>query len=118
MSWWVHLSGEDGGILESRTVRSDGATIALGGEASCQLNVTYNYARPFAAVRFSLRGLEGRTIEETRDVLARAVERLGTQRTADYWDATPGNAGHALSILLRWADEFFPTQPGAVWRVS
>ena len=32
-----------------------------------------------------------------------AVNQLGTSTDSDYWKATPGNAGHALNILLYWA---------------
>ena len=40
--------------------------------------------------------------------------RLGTERSDDYWEATPGNAGHAALILRNWAMK----HPDAVWRVS
>jgi len=35
--------------------------------------------------------------------LQKAISLLGTERDPDYWKATEGNAGYALSILLGWA---------------
>lgn len=32
-----------------------------------------------------------------------AIKQLGTDIDPDYWKATAGNAGHALSVLLCWA---------------
>jgi len=48
------------------------------------------------------------------DDLRDAVGELGTEQAEDYWDDTPGNAGHALSILLSWAEE----NPSATFSVS
>lgn len=35
-----------------------------------------------------------------------AVNTLGTVRDNDYWKPTPGNAGYALAILLKWAGQY------------
>ena len=43
-----------------------------------------------------------------------AVKKLGTTQDSDYWKPTPGNAGHALNILLTWAVD----NPDAIFRVS
>lgn len=37
--------------------------------------------------------------------LEEGVDRLGTKQTADRFEATKGNVGAALAILLRWAKE-------------
>lgn len=87
----------------------EGGTYALGGIDRAELNVTYNYWPHFRFGR-----LDGRTAHNTIPMLAYAVRRLGTQRDQDYWAATPGNAGHAASILLGWARQ----HPDAVWRVT
>ena len=55
-----------------------------------------------------------KTARDTTARLERAVETLGTQRDDDYWKPTPGNAGYALSILLKWARQ----HPNGVWIVS
>ena len=34
-----------------------------------------------------------------------AIRELGMVQDYDYWKATPGNAGYALSILLKWAKQ-------------
>lgn len=44
--------------------------------------------------------------KRAKDVIPKlevAVNQLGTSTDSDYWKATPGNAGHALNILLYWA---------------
>ena len=109
-------------------VKTDGQV--LQGTADCDLNVTYNYYEQFVRVfpkgtarenpPYSNKGdnegikwLYDRTAEETIPVLERAVEELGTEQDDDYWKATNGNAGRALSTLLEWARE----HPNGVWWV-
>jgi hypothetical protein len=58
--------------------------------------------------------LHGKKAEETIERLEKAVKELGTERNNDYWNATDGNAGYALNILLTWAKD----HREAVWRVS
>ena len=43
-----------------------------------------------------------------------AVSQLGTLQAPNYWDATKGNAGRALSYLLAWAKQY----PEATFEVS
>jgi len=45
--------------------------------------------------------------------LKRVVDKLGVKRFENYWAPTPGNAGYAASILLRWAKQY----PDYVWEV-
>lgn len=102
-----------GGQAVTVAPHEDGGTYVLGGSPAGSLNVTYNYAKHFEVLDEieGLRWLYGKTGAETEARLAFAVGVLGTQRYADYWKATPGNAGYALSILLKWAKE----HPDAVW---
>lgn len=87
----------------------EGGTYVLGGMTDADLNTTYNYGR-----YFNFRGLHGRTGRETIKEMAVAVETLGTERDDNYWASTPGNAGYAVSILLRWARQ----HPDGVWQVT
>lgn len=92
----------------------EGGTIAIGGSNLAEVSLTYNYSNLFRQhldAEKGLRWLYGKTGEETAERLAAAVAALGTEKADDYWAATPGNAGHALSILLEWAK----AHPSAVW---
>jgi len=94
--------------------QTEGGTIVLGGTTDASLNVTYNYAPHFYEQidkDKGIRWLYGKTGAETIDRLAAAVAVLGTKRDRDYWKNTPGNAGHALSVLLAWAR----AHPEGVW---
>ena len=114
MSWWVYLNDpETGGSVEV-PAHEEGGTYQLGGADRAELNVTYNYGKVYALVGFKLRDLHGRRALLTIPDLRRASSRLGTRRYSDYWAPTPGNAGHALSVLLGWAE----ANPDAVWDVS
>lgn len=93
----------------SEPLVGEGGTFAVGGSTDAELNVTYNYCRTY---RFS--ELKGKTAKETINSLERAVRNLGTERSNDYWEPTPGNVGHACEILLNMAQQF----PDYVWNVS
>ena len=122
MSWWVRL--EEPGTDELFQVKqhSEGGTYMIGGTDESELNITYNYGVQFCKAwpeDFSNRGalqlmLDERSGEETLPLLLKAIKLLGTDRTRDYWAATPGNAGFALDILAKWAKQ----HPQGVWRVS
>jgi hypothetical protein len=85
---------------------SEGGTYALGGISEACLNVTYNYSRCYAPFDFNLRDLDGKPAKDATEKLREIVKALGKNRdNDDYWAATPGNAGHALSILLDWAEQ-------------
>lgn len=93
----------------------EGGTYALGGTEEASLNITYNYSRHFYEhidSKQGIRWLYGKTGKETQERLTKAVAELGTEKDADYWKDTPGNAGYALSILLKWAIQ----HPTAVFR--
>jgi hypothetical protein len=114
MSWDVYLEDPIGVVQVSR--HEEGGTYALGGTSQAGLNVTYNYGAAFhEAFGTDLREfLDGRRARDVIEPLRLAVAKLGTQRDPDYWQATRGNAGHALSILLAWAEQY----PAATFRVS
>lgn len=105
MSYWVHLNNADGEPVEVPQ-HAEGGTVAASGTAVAELNVTYNYSKHYyntIDADDGLRWLDGTTAEDAIPVLEQAVARLGTNQSEDYWEATEGNAGHALSILLDWA---------------
>lgn len=116
MSYWVSLEYPDGECFDSKKKITAGGTYQVGGTTETTLNVTCNYGRHYGehldADRLSW--LDGKNGAETQARLESAVEALGTEQSGDYWKSTPGNAGYALSILLRWAKEF----PHGIWRVN
>lgn len=113
MSYWVSLTYPDGNELAVNS-HEEGGTYVAGGSDSAELNVTYNYSKIYHEHGFSLKNLNGLTARETTDRLQSLVLALGVDQDDDYWAATPGNAGHALSVLLGWGLE----HPDGIWRVS
>jgi hypothetical protein len=109
VSWWVSLEDETTGDYVEVDRHEDGGTYAVGGTTEATINVTYNYGR-----FFPFGDLDGKPAAETVETIRAAVAELGIERNPDYWVRTPGNAGYALSILLRWAEQ----HPAAVWRVN
>lgn len=104
MSWWV-------GLINAGPVKefTDGGTYTLGGSDEPDLNVTYNYSGHITAAFDGLNfreALNGKRAADVTPLLEAAVRRLGTARSSDYWEATEGNAGHALSVLLGWAKQY------------
>ena len=86
----------------------------MGGTSEAHLNVTYNYSTQLHRhldADNGLRWLYGKTGGDTIEKLDAAVKALGVARHNDYWKATDGNAGFALSILLAWARQ----HPAAIW---
>jgi len=95
-------------------IHEEGGTYAIGGIPDAELNVTYNYSKFYYEhldEKDGLRWLYGKKGSETIERLKKAVKVLGVRRSDDYWKATRGNAGYALSILLKWAKQ----HPEAVW---
>lgn len=112
MSYDIRLCYD--GIPAQVTSHEQGGTYVLGGTPDAVINITYNYSKLFREhldKDQGIRWLYGKTGLETMDRLARASNALGTERDADYWAATPGNAGYALLILFVWAH----SHPTAVW---
>ena len=72
-----------------------------GGTDHAWLNITYNYEPHLREIwKTGLKELDGLTGEEALPKLRDAVRHLGTDRDADYWACTKGNAGHALADLM------------------
>lgn len=87
---------------------AEGGTQVLDGSTEAVLNITYNYAPffyQFLDEKEGLRSLYGKTGREAIAPLESAIEKLGVDRHPNYWEATPGNAGYALSVLLGWAQQ-------------
>lgn len=87
----------------------EGGTYQLGGCSYAELNITYNYSYFFRKEiddTDGIRWLYGKTGATCIPVLTEAIQNLGSIKHDDYWVPTPGNAGHALSILLEWATRY------------
>jgi len=83
-----------------------GSVHVAGGNTDAEMLITHNYTKFFHRHLDSeqgLRWLYGKTGRECIDRLTGAVTVLGTESSNDYWDATPGNAGTVLAVLLEWA---------------
>ena len=96
---------------------AEGGTYALGGIESAELNITYNYGGLFREAWDGVglkEALDGKRAEDVIEALSHAVKHLGTEQAAGYWEATAGNAGYSLGILLGWAQQY----PDARFRVS
>lgn len=107
MSFGINLIGEHGEPVEVEK-HAEGGTFVLGGTTRASLNVTYNYSRFYSETidrDESIRWLYGKKASECIPRLKEAIGALGTEQDEDYWAATPGNAGYALSILLKWAEQ-------------
>lgn len=88
---------------------AEGGTQVMGGTDDAELNITYNYSWFYYQCldkENGLRWLYGKSGKEAEPRLSAAVEILGTRQNSDYWADTPGNAGHALNILLEWARQY------------
>ena len=85
------------------------------GSDDASLNVTSNYSELFSALDMDkgIHWLYGKRAQETIERLEFAVDLLGTERDADSWKPTMGNAGYALSRLLDWARR----HPDAKWKI-
>jgi alanyl-tRNA synthetase len=57
--------------------------------------------------------LRDRKAKDTIEGLENAVKVLGLVTSDNYWEATKGNAGYALNVLLSWAKQY----PEAEWMV-
>jgi len=108
MSYWVSLR-DAGGEVCTVPKFEDGGTKVAGGSEEAELNVTYNYGEVYRLVpkflgfEFSIGFLNNRKALYTIAYLEHVVEVLGDKTYPDYWAPTPGNAGHAAAILLKWA---------------
>lgn len=107
MSYWVSILNEDNELLEVNA-HSEGGTYALGGVSEADLNITYNYCHFYyeaLGINDGLRGLNDMAIEAALPLLVKACSELPDMPENDYWADTEGNAGHAIHILLGWAQQ-------------
>lgn len=116
MSWDVDLIDKDTKEVMQVEAHTEGGTYAIGGLPRASLNITYNYGEVYSLFGFDVYStLHDRSAADCIPKLEKLVEKLGTRKyEKDYWAPTPGNAGHALSILLKWAKQY----PNAVFRVD
>lgn len=115
MSYDVELVDDDGTPVAVDS-HQEGGVVAVGGSTRAEMTITYNYSEYYydhIDADEGLRWLDGKRAGDVIDVLYDAVEKLGTEQHKDYWEATEGNAGHALSVLLEWARE----HPDATFRI-
>ena len=71
-------------------------------EVEFDMSITYNYSKFYDQVwpKDGIRSLNGMSVPEAMVQLELGVLSLGTNYEPDYWKATRGNAGRALSDLL------------------
>lgn len=104
MSYDIYLmKGDEVAQIERH---EEGGTYLIGGNTDAHLNVTYNYAGYYYEhldADKGIRWLYGKQAKDTVERLEKAIETLGIKRIGDYWEPSSGNAGYALSILLKWA---------------
>ena len=112
MSWWISLVKDERKVQVSSHV--EGGVINVDGEDEATMSVTYNYAPLFAnALGCGMRDMNGVSGADSMPILEAGVTKLGTERSDNYWDATYGNAGQVLAVMLDWAK----AHPDAVWQV-
>lgn len=115
MSYDVSLENDKGVVAVGS--HKEGGTYAKGGTTDAEMSVTYNYSQHYLDEldrAAGLKWLDGKVAKFCVDRLGQAIHKLGDTPDHDYWKATPGNAGRALSILREWAKQ----HPDAVFRVS
>lgn len=104
-----------GGEVTCKVVpHEEGGTYAMGGTADADLNVTYNYSQVYAILDFHPSELNDKRAGDCIPRLEEIVAKLGTRQYSDYWAPTPGNAGHAMNVVLGWCKQ----NPDAIVRVT
>jgi hypothetical protein len=92
----------------------EGSNVVVGGVIAAKMTVTYNYS-PFYYESLDadsgLRWLYNKSFWSVKERLEEAIAVLGTERSENYWDQHPGNAGHVLRVLYLWARQ----HPNAVF---
>jgi hypothetical protein len=114
MSWWVYLKNKKTGKTLPVYPHVEGGTYTPGGCHNAEINITYNYSRWYYLhldTDSGLRWLNGKPAHRTIQRLRYAIGMLGTQRSDDYWNGSPGNAGYTLGMLLSWAEQ----HPNGEW---
>jgi len=75
----------------------EGGYTIPGGNTDATISVTYNYSNYFYSTidgRSGIRWLYGHPASCCIGRLQNAIDILGTCKDDDYWESTPGNAGH------------------------
>jgi hypothetical protein len=91
-------------------MHTEGSTYLVGGSTEADIAITYNYSktyrRAYEALELEYKGMcgmfENRVAGDCIPEFTAVVAYLGTEKSQNYWDDTPGNAGHALSVVLGW----------------
>ena len=85
-----------------------GSHIEIGGSTTAKMLITYNYHDYYVGVwGHSLSEFNGKQVSEVLEALELGVEKLGVDKSGNYWESTPGNAGAAirdLSAILRMCE--------------
>jgi len=87
----------------------EGGTYIEGGTREAWVNITYNYSRFYRQhidEKQGIRFIYGKKGREVIDILEKAVKELGIEKTKNYWDSSPGNAGAALLALIAFCNAF------------
>ena len=116
MGWWIYLNGEGEEAL-SVDPHFEGGVLALGGMDKAEISVTWNYSEYYFKHIDEENGIRWLHEKKAKDTIVRlenAITALGTERSNDYWESTPGNAGHILQVLANWAHQ----HPEGEWYVS
>lgn len=96
---------QDGEVV-TVSAHQEGSNIVVGGDDRAHMTVTYNYG-PFFYENLDadsgLRWLYNKEFWSVKERLEEAIAVLGTERSDNYWDQHPGNAGHVLRVLYLWA---------------
>jgi len=106
MSWYVYLKGAEDECVAVDSF-DEGGTRPIGGSTEACLNITYNYSwfyYHFLDKKDGLEWLDGKKAQRALPRLRKACTALPNKPWQDYWAPTPGNAGHAMAILLKWAE--------------
>ena len=117
MGFSIYLRDKNGKSVQVQT-HDEGGTIKMdkifvidnmvrGGTSDAEMDITFNYNKFYrdALHPDGLDYLHGKTGKQAIPLLKKAIRILGTEQHYDYWASTPGNAGHALSTLLTWAEQ-------------
>ena len=106
MGYDVYLINAETKKAVKVTLHQEGSTFAVNGSEEAKIAITFNYSEFFYEHIDKEKGLEwlnDKTGLEVAPKLATAICNLGQTADNNYWKSTPGNAGKALNVLLKWA---------------
>lgn len=115
MSYDIRLTDKNGDtIVMDKPHHYLMGNMPIGGEIEASMNITYNYSEFFYKVideEKGIRWLYGKKAKDTIGRLESAIDKLGDDKTDNYWDATEGNAKLSIKALFELATMF----PDGVW---